>query len=78
MAKALLGEPIPRGTLPALVDETNIVPGPSDEQSDRRHAWSELVSTSWNLAFLPVLTWSSVMAASWNAWTDCMRAGTEG
>jgi len=77
MADINLGDPIPRGTLPALIDDTIEQVAPMIEDPGTSQTRHDLIATGWNLAFVPLLTWSSLMTASWAMWSNFMQAGSE-
>ena len=72
MTRPILGEPIPLGTVTALKEDPH--PSAPPETAENAPAdWNELVAIGWNIAFLPALTWSSFVTASWEAWGSALQ-----
>ena len=71
-----IGEPIPRGNLPAL-SETQPSPPPERVHHEATNGWGDLVAANWELAFVPLLTWTSVLGTSLGIWQTLVeRAAT--
>ncbi len=82
MADIAIGVPIPRG----VVHFENGLPHASapKQADDGGDPLAELISVGWNLALLPVLTWSSfaaVSALAWHSWlapVGCVNTRPDG
>lgn len=61
-----IGEVIPRGNLPALVNEAN-TNLPMLNEPPAPDPWTDLVRAGWAFAMLPLVSWSAVMTSTLNA-----------
>jgi hypothetical protein len=59
-------EPSIAGTIPALAE--SVQPAPMASGAVPMRGWADFTEMSWRLAWLPAVTWSSYMEATWKAW----------
>ena len=70
MSKIPIGNPIPVGTIPAIAEDKSLaLPAPEPSADDD---WQEFFRTTWQLALMPALTWTSYTASSWKVWESAL------